>query len=73
MNSAWIVIQNMLQNDAQGHITNMIKMTWFLVLHLKQMNKTFFSTFSIGLHFLQVRAVLKSWLVTHFDGLELEF
>jgi hypothetical protein len=25
------------------------------------------------LHFLQVRAVLKSWLVTHFDGLELEF
>jgi hypothetical protein len=43
MNFAWIVIQNTLQNDAQGHIMNMIKVTLLLVLHLKQMNKTVFA------------------------------
>jgi hypothetical protein len=47
MNSAWIVIQNMLQNDAQGHITNMIIGATF-----ETNEQTFFATFSIGLHFL---------------------
>jgi hypothetical protein len=42
MNSAWIVIQDTLQNDVQGHITNMIKVTRLLVLQFETNEQNFF-------------------------------